>query len=290
MVRSNAMRAARTTIVAAVVCALAACSLTTDLDGLVGGGATPVTTDDAAISDANANGNPDGNVKTDGSSDGSSDAPADGPIPDSGRFCSTVPNTVTFCADFDDGPLPGPFAMLLSESGGTVTLENEARSAPKAVLFTTPSSGSNVKSSLLYSLAKNLTKVIFELDLRVDAVGNGDFDLIVLDAGTPEVGIQLDAGRAISWDEDIQASSSIVTPTGLTLGTEWTHLRLTFTVSGATVIGDLVVEGKPPAQHTFEAKVFTNGDVPVLSLGDDSFQTATTPWRVRVDNFTVDAH
>jgi hypothetical protein len=158
------------------------------------------------------------------------------------------------------------------------------------VVFATPANSTDPKAALRYVMAKNLKTVIVEFDLRLDAAGGSDFDLIVIDNGAPEVGFQLEAQGVVTWDEDIVDSTSIETPTGLTLGPGWTHVRLSLVVEGAALKGELLLDGNRRALHTFEAKVFTNSTAPELFLGDDSVQSASNPWRVLVDNFTVDAH
>ena len=247
---------------------VAACSLTTDLDGFTGGSASPAT---------------------DAGPDASPDAPAEGSTGGGGRFCSTVPSSVTFCADFDDGLLPGPFDSVLVDNCGTVKLESDSRSSPNAVAFTLPTE-TKAQAALVTALQKNLRTVIIEFDIRLGAAGGDDFDLIVVDSGTPEVGFQIEAGGTLHWDEDIVENTSIRTPMNVSLGSEWTHLRLDLRVDGAVLNAELSLDGQRRAVHTFEAKVFTNGDAPMLFLGDDSFAGSSNPWRVLVDNFTVDAH
>ncbi len=257
------------------IAAASACSLTTSLDGFSGGEATAPPSEGGPSLEGGAS-------LESGAETGSGEGGG-------GTFCSTASPTLTFCEDFDVGAFPPAGFRVKVANGGTVTLDGDAKSAPKSALFTAiPANATlSVAASIARPLGPATKSVVVELHVRVDLRGPNKFDFITIDANAPEVGLQLEEDGTVSWDEDIVQSTSIVTPTGLTIGSAWTHVRVAFAINGMDAVATLSVDGGPQVTHTFKstALVSTTGN---LVLGDDSLSNPGSGWRVRVDNVTVE--
>ncbi|MDB4935346.1 MAG: hypothetical protein JWP87_2318 [Labilithrix sp.] len=242
-----------------------ACSLATSLNGL--------STGDTIVIDGGGDAAPGADAQSG---------------PDAGSFsCAVAASTVTFCADLEDGKLP--IGMNVDATGGgTVTVAPGGRSSPNALTFMVPETIPDGSSALNLQMAAGLKDVVVELDLRVESYGEPSFDIVDMESGTPQVGFQIESDKSVSWDEDILMGQSIITPVGASLGDDWRHVRLEIHVAGASANANLFLDGTLAGSHVFEAKAFTTA-APTLNLGDSSYGSGVRAWKVRVDNFTVDA-
>jgi hypothetical protein len=246
-------------VVAAIFVA-PACSLTTSLDGLRGGA-------DGALDAGGATGEAGG-----------------------ARFCSRVPSSVTFCADFDDGKLPTGLTADVY-GGATLNVDTDAVSPPGAAVFTTPVGPGLARAgaSLKLLLPTKSMDVVIEFDLRVDAFGSPSFDLLTITNDSGQGGFQIEGDHSLTWDQDTDKVKDLLTPVGTVLTSAWTHVRASVHTTAAAATAQLSLNGAVVGTHTFAPPPV--GSAPTFELGDDRFGPGgTNPWRVRIDNLTVDAH
>lgn len=276
---------ARTAIALLVAHLLVACVLTTSLDGLTG------SDEDAGAGDetkAPGGPNPEGGA-TDGGSGGGGDGGEGGGGDGSARFCADK-STLYLCADFDDDRFPLPFQLLLQPGGSAASpVTDNARSQPRAVLFALPMAAADVGATLTYPLAERTKDLTVEFDARVDQLGGVDYDILRLSAGGADVGFQINSDRSLAWDEAFAdaGAGGVVQSMGRAFPADWAHLKLTIRVVDAIATAELFVDGASASTRAFRSDALTSSGS-VMYFGDRLVRSLPTPWRVRLDNITVD--
>jgi hypothetical protein len=128
-----------------------------------------------------------------------------------------------------------------------------------------------------------------DLDFRVDRRGAGDYDVMMISSGTPDMGVQLNPDGTLSWDEERADGTGAETllPAGASFGSAWIHLHWTSRVEGAVALTELRFDGNLVGTYSFESTALVQK--PAFVLGDGTMTDPTSEWRVRVDNVTIDA-
>lgn len=256
--------------------AVAACSLTS-LEGFSGGDPADAGDADGVSSDA---------ARADDATVADSDA---GPAP---PFCASLDAAnVSLCADFDTVALPAPFARMIVETGGTVDLDvGDFRSSPRSLLFTVGRPSGDSAAAVAYTSSPIATAVSIDMDVRVDAPGSGDFDLVSVLRGDVQAGFQINRTGSLEFDVEVPADgggrTETETPTDGTLGTAWRHIRFQASATGGpswNVV--LFVDGVQVGATTVPSAGFVGQ--PTIEIGDGRVFPMSTPWRVRLDNVVV---
>jgi hypothetical protein len=162
---------------------LAACSLTTSLDGISSGAPTPLATPEGGGVDAG--GSPEASAALDGSTGldaaGGIDAGPPGP------FCASIVPKPTFCDDFERTSLIGAWENRSLSGGGSVTLAPSTRTPTGQELITKipvfPAGSVSVAS-----LDRNFVsaqRVTLSYALRIEAAPGQGSQQVMLVAVTP---------------------------------------------------------------------------------------------------------
>jgi|GEM_PF-4192844 len=161
----------RVTAAACVLALASACSLTTDLSNLTGGGDADRGTDGAA--DANA---------TDGSppADGSGDAGA--------AFCAAAPSSVSFCDDFERATGRGPFDVAEAGEAAAVDITSGTRSGGRELRATITGLGEQRVTSASYAerLGRVEKSVRVAFAMRLEAPPSAEAQLVTLTVEKPD--------------------------------------------------------------------------------------------------------
>lgn len=257
--------------------AIAACSLTTELNGLSSGAGA------SSAGDADATGARDG---------GGSDAPQPGA--DAGSFCAAQPAGLHLCADFDDGVFPPALRPQTLATGFAELVTDDVRSAPyAAALGTTPTSG-QPGAALVGSFPTGQKRITVALDLKVDAYGGtSDWDIVNIGPEVPQFGLQLKTDHELAFDEDLTepnaaGKTSVETRTGYRLPDGWVRVQWIIEVNGGAADTRLSVDGIEVVRQSFSASATKVLSATPFELGDRIQASLKTPWRVRMDNVTID--
>jgi hypothetical protein len=236
--------------VAAIGSLALACSLTTSLDGY-SSGAGPAP-----------------------------DAAPDAPIDSGPPFCASHADAGVFCADFDDGGIPGSFGDVSQAGTGKLSVGSEGS------LVADVGTGSGSASACLSrSFGGTRGSITVELDAQVEATGAADFDIFGLYKDTDHnLTIQVVGGN-VQFDEDVVPDGGpdqIITPTSTSVDAAFHHYRLTVTLGVSTADAQLFVDGK--LAGTYVANLLDFGPPFELLVGDCELPASGSPWRVRIDN------
>lgn len=251
------------------------CALFTSLDGFSEG--EPAVEDGGAGADAAILEGGDGQAL-----DGGGEAAVD-----AGPFCSTVQGSPVLCLDFDDEVVP----PNVSESGGgSVSVDRGAsRSPPASLRLSSPPSNGTIRASVARAIGGVTSEVVVELDLLVEALGQGDeLDVIILRSGESEVGFELTPSGAFRFDEDIPIDGGLDNrfgPTSAVVRTGWMHVKWTSRVTGSKATNELEVDGKSAGTYESQGGPFSQSTS--LQLGDHYTTGVTQEWRIRLDNVVV---
>lgn len=104
---------------------------------------------------------------------GTSNPTGDGQPSTATAFC-TKQSSPTFCSDFDDGKLPGPWSQVLVKNGGAVKIENHGFVARFAV-----STGGAAASVVRTGLPVPKKTFDFSADVVVQDKGAADLDVLI---------------------------------------------------------------------------------------------------------------
>ena len=206
---------------------------------------------------------------------------------DAGPFCSNVQGSPVLCFDFDDEVVP-PNAS--QGGGGSVSVDRGAsRSPPASLRLAAPPSNGTVRASVARALGGVSSEVVVELDLLVEALGQGDeLDVIILRSGESEVGFELTPSGAFRFDEDIPVEGGLDNRFGPTSGvvkTGWMHVKWTSRVTGSGATNELELDGKLIGTYASQRGPFSQSTS--LQLGDHYTTGVTQEWRIRLDNVVV---
>jgi hypothetical protein len=153
-------------LVAIVLGAAGACSLTTSLDGLATGPG-----DAGGVRDA-------GNDPSDAEIDAlRADAASDAGTGEGGGFCATLSPPLTFCDDFDEKPIGFDWAAPTLVKGATRAFDTSTfTSPPNSLSFTLPSLDAGALQSTAAQrkdFTQTLAGITYAFDVRVDVMADG---------------------------------------------------------------------------------------------------------------------
>ncbi|MBS2013212.1 MAG: hypothetical protein JST00_10015 [Deltaproteobacteria bacterium] len=275
---------------AALALSLPGCLLLTDLAGLsegpADGGASPADAEAGATFD----GSPDA-----GLIDGSADASVDGP------FCATQGAGATFCADFEEGLLPVPWA---DEDGyGRATLDVDdlrAKTGRRSLVAACPSlTGSdNTKATLRKPLVASLgERLTIEFSIRPETYGNipgGGWASVAFESQDSSQRKSRLYFRISATTTQLLEASDLAdggvdyaeTPDQPPLPLDtWTTVRIEAQLSASSSKFLLDINGVRVGQ--FNSNIHRYRLSPTLIAGFTFLAAPTTPWRVRFDDFVV---
>jgi hypothetical protein len=221
-------------------------------------------------------------------------------------FCASLSPRPVFCDDFDEHPLPGVWDTL-TQTGGTVTLDNAASVSPPKSLLAKDSAlqpGQPLDSALRmhFSLPPPPTTFVWDFWIQPVAVDTGTTAAIVFasidftDGASNRYSVQFTLfqnggplGVRMEEQSGFADGGSSYTahplPDPLPIG-KWTDLRLTLTRTAATsasarVTFDSAVEMDAPIGMT------VNGSTLQMTIGSSYETEPSQGWTIRYDNVTL---
>lgn len=215
------------------------------------------------------------------------------PAPDAGvdapaaTFCARQPSAL-FCSDFDDGGLPAPWSDLTVSGGSTLALDDAlAVSPPRSIRVETAATSG--EACLSYTVATAPSAFSISVDVRVESLGPGDFDLFTVRRSTERnVGIEVRSDGKLWFDENIPpvdggSDETFKSTTGALPTGKWSRVQLDVVQVSGGVSATLFVDGTDVGSHTpnpaFVVTPFS------LQLGDCIVRPGRAGWQVRFDNF-----
>jgi len=143
-------------------------------------------------------------------------------------FCASLSPKPTFCSDFDDGLLPGPWTKVLEVGNGTLRTDRDGIvSAPFAGLMrVNANQDSHGAALVMATLPAPTRRMRIGFDLRVDEfpnVGDADCDVMFVTFGYDaaaafEIQVQLNANGTIEFHSQGGAGGAAEAPIALSGG------------------------------------------------------------------------
>ena len=272
------------TSVLAIAFGVAACSLTTSLDGYSG-----------AVPPSEA-----GNDAADATTDADADADAGGGK-DGGRFCASLTPSPTFCDDFDEeGPFT-PWVETRVNAGSTITRDHGAfRSAPSSLLTVSQGSAMGGGAAFLRLTSPSaVRRARFAYDLRVDARDpqTGYAEVSYLRFGGADkvyafyVRLFHDPARTTAFTAEAYLPDGGIPQHNVNLAgdpkfTDWTRIVVDVDLRTAPHV-TVTVDGALAGETTLEPSLYP----PSVATVEPGVGYAGSPagaWKLRYDNVAVD--
>jgi hypothetical protein len=276
---------------------LAACSLTTSLDGLTGGatgGADDGGADQTAVT---ADGAVDGVATSEGGNETGALPDSAPPVP----FCDSLPFKPTFCDDFERTDPKGAWENVGRSGGGSVALGPSTRTPTgRELVATIPIfAAGNVSVANLTRTLVDAQQVTLSYSMRIDAAPTQGQQQVMLLSVTPSDGtgdffhtyLFVSAGGVSLVEQTFPAGaaatgtfvqSSLTEPI---LFGAWQRVRMTLKLSAPTHVS-LAIDGKAAFDGAPDA-LYRPGTAGV-SAGIHYSDTPSGPLSVHVDDLYVD--
>lgn len=217
--------------------------------------------------------------------DASAPASSDASTSTATGYCKARPVPPTLCADFDDAAIPGPFAALEVNGGGTVDVRDGA------MVVTLPAIAGSAGAAVVTNTQSPTQSCILELDVTIEAFGVGDpLDLLRVVNGRQRLGLEVATSGAVSFDEDVvlpggaAVDRTIATTGALAPGKHRVRWEMTFV--GDTVTTRILVDAIPLGSLELPSTLFLQPLV--VRVGDELVKATSAPWRVRLDDIVLD--
>lgn len=96
-------------------------------------------------------------------------------------FCTTLGAAPIACADFEDGQIPSRFVLTKVGATASASVDDQGNASKHAVVLAVGATAETADGACLrFKFATATTESTLAADVRMDAMGNGGFDLFTV--------------------------------------------------------------------------------------------------------------
>lgn len=212
------------------------------------------------------------------------------------RYCEQLSPKPKFCDDFDDVAL-GAWTATETNAGGTVTRDStNARSAPNALVTMTPGAAIQQARVRYRITAPKVVHVAY--DIRVDVRGTyvelGYVRFVTGASMRSQVYLRargLPSPAAVTTEAPLSDGGLAVhdvSLAGMPTFADWTRVAIDIDVAATPPSLTVSINGTIAGSQVLEASRYYPTDFVDVEVGTGYTDKASTEWRVRYDNATID--
>jgi hypothetical protein len=213
------------------------------------------------------------------------DAATEGTTPK--RFCESLAQPATACADFDDAKRPPSF-LEEQTGGGTIAFGGEGKDGTPGFASIVPSTAAaDASACILVAVAGPRRALVVEADFRVETFGTENYEILNVDTeSNRELGVSM-TGTTMFIEEDYPTAGDQgerETQLMSVAKNTWQRLRFVLEAADGVARTELFVDGVSVGKH--QGNVSTVTDSTKIELGDCQ-TVGADGWTVHYDNVVV---